>query len=55
MNEYLNPDWENATRVHDWKNHVPDHIKDKWETYGEVMKRDLFIWAEEMSNNEEWD
>jgi hypothetical protein len=55
MNEYLNPQWEDAGRVHDWRNHVPDHIIEKWDLLDQEMKHDLYLWAEEIANNEEWD
>ncbi len=55
MNDYIDPRWEEAGRVQDWRNHVPEHIKCKWEEMSDSLKHDLYLWAEELASAEEWD
>jgi hypothetical protein len=55
MDEYLNPKWEQVRRVHDWKNHVPEHIQKKWDSFDDTLKKDLYLWAEQLADAEEWE
>jgi len=55
MREWLNPKWDEAGRVHDWRNHVPDEVKEIWVTFTDAQKRALFAWAEELAGREEWE
>lgn len=49
------PDWKNARRVHDWRNHVPVAVRTIWESFSEEQKLTLFDWAEKLSDQEKWD
>jgi hypothetical protein len=51
----LKPEWELAGKVHDWRNHIPDHVQRIWETFTLDQKAALFVWAEYDASNEEWD
>ncbi len=34
-----NPHWERATKVHDWRNYVPEDVRDCWDdmdTFGQL-------------------
>lgn len=53
--EYLNPDFSNCRRVHDWKNHVGDNTKVIWHTFTEDQKKALYLDAEFLADREEWD
>ena len=54
MNDYLHPKWDEAGRVHDWRNHVPEHIIEKWDDLSDEIKHDLYLWAEQLSSDEHW-
>ena len=54
QHEYLNPKWEEADRVHDWRNHVPYYIMDNWGQLDKGVKYLMFLWAEELADREEW-
>lgn len=53
--DYLEPDWENAKRVHDWKNHVGDEIQALWLTFNPAQKAALARQAEKLASDEDWD
>lgn len=50
-----NPRWAEATKVHDWRNHVPEEVQDLWPTFSEAQKRALYRWADNLASNEEWE
>jgi len=52
---YKTPNWENANRCHDWKNHVPTFIKDEWHLFDEPTQLAMSKWAKELADEEEWD
>ncbi len=49
------PKWNRAGRVHDWRNHVPEHIRAIWDTFTEEQRFALVKWADECASAEEWD
>lgn len=51
----LNPEWHLATPVHDWRNHVPGHIKQMWSRIPYEVQLALVEWAESLASKEEWD
>lgn len=51
---WRNPDWENAGRVHDWRNHVSEHIKSIWKTFNDVQKEAIYEQAEDRAGQEHW-
>lgn len=51
----LNPEWDKAGRVHDWRNHVPEHIRLIWGTLSDELKLDLAAWADILADREQWD
>lgn len=55
MLELEKPDWKNARKVHEWKNHIPDYIKAAWDTFDHRHHELLFRWADEMASNERWE
>lgn len=55
MRDWLNPDWGNATKVHDWRNHVPLEIRSIWETFTMDQRQSLFKWAYDLASREEWE
>jgi hypothetical protein len=49
------PDFENATRVHDWRNHVGDRLKAIWGTFTPEQRLAIALDAQDRASNEEWD
>mgnify|MGYP006901787204 CR=1 FL=1 len=50
-----NPKFEEANKVHDWRNYVPDVVADQWEYLSEETKKVVFIMADAQAQNEEWE
>ena len=51
----LSPLWHRATKVHDWRNHVPEPVKQAWESFTLEQKKMLVEWAESLASQEEWE
>ncbi len=50
-----NPKFEEANKVHDWRNYVPDVVADQWEYLSEETKKVVFIMADAQAQNEVWE
>lgn len=50
-----NPDWDGATKVHEWRNHVPDELKKMWFELSTEARVVLYYMAEKLASAEEWD
>jgi methionine salvage enolase-phosphatase E1 len=48
-------DWKNRHRIHDWKNYVPDGIKNIWVDLTLNEKLLIYHQSEIQADNEEWD
>lgn len=53
--ECADPQWELAERIHDWRNYVPEEVRNLWSTFTTVQQLALFDWADGQASNEEWD
>lgn len=53
--DVTSPDWGEGGRVHNWRNHVPEHIRAVWGTFTDEQRRALVGWAEQLADAEEWD
>lgn len=53
--DYANPDWDAARKVHDWRNHVGMHVKPIWDTFTDYQKRAIAAYAQDHADAEEWD
>lgn len=51
----LDPKWDEAGRVHDWRNHVGENVKAIWHTFTDEQKLALAEDADERASNEHWD
>lgn len=51
----INPDWKNVTRVHDWRNYVPDRVVALWDTFTDAQKIAIAEMADERASSEHWD
>lgn len=58
MNEaiaILTPDWDAGGKVHNWRNHVGDRVREMWDTFTEAQKRAIAADADAKAGEEEWD
>lgn len=53
--DYSNPDWEEYDLVHNWRNHIPEEVKDIWHTFTNHQKQILAMCAAQSADNEDWD
>lgn len=53
--ELENPEFENAGRVHDWRNHVLDEVKEQWAQLSFDARKVAYLTACNEADNEEWD
>jgi len=53
--DWENPKWEDAERVHEWKNYVSAEVRGMWDTFTPEQKQALARSAEECASREEWD
>lgn len=51
----MNPDWDKAGRVHDWRNYVNQELRDLWPTFTEEQRQAIKQNADEIASCEEWE
>jgi hypothetical protein len=49
------PQWEDASRVHDWRNQVASCIRELWGAMGTESRLVAFIAAQDQALDEDWD
>lgn len=49
------PDWRHTSKVHDWRNHIPKSVRNKWDDLLLETKVIAYAMAEEIASEEEWD
>ena len=49
------PKWDEAGRVHDWRNHVPEEIKILWDALTWEAREVAFFMACQEADMEVWD
>lgn len=52
---YASPDWSDGGRVHNWRNHVPEHMREIWQTFSDEQRQHLALWADALARNEYWE
>ncbi len=52
---WKNPEWENAGRVHDWRNYISEEIEAMWDTFTDEQKAALYRQADAQASAEDWD
>lgn len=52
---YLNPKWDEADRVHDWRNYISEELRAIWDTFTPEQKRAIAKSADEQASRETWD
>jgi hypothetical protein len=55
IEEYFDPQWDQAGRVHDWRNHVGEQTKAIWHTFNAIQKKAIAEDADERASREHWD
>jgi hypothetical protein len=50
-----NVEWQKAGRVHDWRNYVPQKLREGWLFLSPTERAIVSIMAEEQAGNESWD
>lgn len=51
----LEPKWDEAGKVHDWRNYISQAVRDMWHTFTPSQRVALAENAEEIAGQEEWD
>jgi hypothetical protein len=52
---YLNPNWDEAGRVHDWRNYISAELRGMWNTFTPEQKKAIAESAEETASREDWE
>lgn len=53
--DFENPDWTSAGKVHEWKNYVTQEVQQLWPTFSSELRAALARQSEAMAGLEEWD
>jgi hypothetical protein len=51
----MQPQFEKVTKVHDWRNYVPHYMQRVWKEMTLRERVLVYLTADEMADNEEWD
>lgn len=49
------PQWENAGRVHDWRNYINEDLQAIWHTFTPEQRRVIAESAQDTADAEQWD
>lgn len=52
---WRDPKWREASRVHDWRNYIPDPVKVRWATLSEETRLIVSCMAQQRADREVWD
>lgn len=52
--DYLDPQWDKAGRVHEWKNYISEEVQAMWPTFTPEVRAALARQAEDNASREEW-
>lgn len=53
--DWNSPYWENATRVHDWRNYASEQLKEHWDNLTDTSKKVFAECLQNIADHEEWD
>jgi hypothetical protein len=53
--EALDPKWEKAGKIHDWRNHISDNVRMLWPTFTDEQKFALTEQADSKASDEKWE
>ena len=51
----LDPDFEDRSRVHDWKNYTTDRLEHYWDLFSPAQKSIIAECLQDMADKEEWE
>lgn len=49
------PNWDSASKVHDWMNYINDELREAWPSFTEEQQRIIAANAQEIADQEQWD
>ena len=49
------PHFDKARKCHDWRNYIPDEVRDAWSEMTVESRVMVYILAEKQANAEDWD
>ena len=49
------PQWDRREAVGDWRNYVPEGLRNVWDSLSDEARLSAFIVAEAMTSREQWD
>ena len=55
LNAVSDPKWEHTGNVHDWRNYIPDAVRQQWGLLPRSAACIAVVMAEIVAGNEEWD
>lgn len=55
MINFDTPDFENLSKVNDWKNYVPHEWRDNWGQFTERERQIIAVMAQNQADKEEWE
>lgn len=55
MSEYLNPDWSDAKKCHDWKNYTTSAMRMSWPLLTDDQKLAVGEMLQDIADAEHWD
>lgn len=53
--EILFTSWSDLCRVHDWRNYIPEEMRDRWLLLSPDARVVAYVLAAEWASREEWD
>ena len=53
--DYENPQWEKAEKIHDWRNYISEDMQIIWDTFTPLQQRLIADNAQETADAEDWD
>lgn len=53
--QWYSPDWQNAGKTHDWRNHVSAEVRAAWDSFTTEQREALFRQAVDLADCEQWE
>jgi hypothetical protein len=47
--------WSEGSKTHNWKNYVPDEVKESWQNLSVLGMLSVYIMANKQADAEDWD
>jgi len=55
VDDCYNPKWDEAGRVHDWRNYISEEMRAIWPTFTDDQKKIIAANADDEAGNEHWE